>query len=163
MTKGFLGPKAMALVRDELEVQWRIRGDAAAKLQTDAVSWMDDSLMADYASRAARLIAEQSPYGLSLDAIEISIRQHSAGQRVGRRLRAAALVAAGDAYCDIGQVASARRVYRQALTTNAGLKTAIKYGFSLFGAAGTRARAAFVGAHGRGSRGTPIASSSVKH
>lgn len=159
MTKGFLGPKAAALVRDELEVQWRVRHDAEASRQAEAVRWAEEGLMADYASRAARLICEQSPYGLTMENIEVSIREQTADTGLSGRLRAAALVAAGDAYYENGQIPDARQAYRQALAINAGVKTGLKYALSLFGAAGARARAGITALRSRATAGL---SSSVK-
>jgi glycosyltransferase involved in cell wall biosynthesis len=158
MTKGFLGPKAAALVRDELQVQWRVRTDAQAIRQAEAVRWVEEGLMADYASRAARLISEQSPYGLTIESIETSIREHTADHKLYGPLRVAALVATGDAYYDLGQIHHSRRAYRQALRINIGLRTSLKYGLSLFGAAGARARAALMAVRGA----TSGLSSSVK-
>ena len=137
MTKGFLGSKAAALVRDELEVRWRIRRDAAALGDAEAVAWADAALVSDYAGRAACHVTDASPYGLTLAGIEESVRAHGAPQSLARRIHSAVWVAAGDAYYDKGQTAAARRCYGRALGGLLAPKAVAKY---LLATAGTPGR-----------------------
>jgi glycosyltransferase involved in cell wall biosynthesis len=126
MTKGFLGPKAAALVRDELEVRWRIRRDAVALGNPAAVEWAEAALVNDYAFRASSGV-DGSPYGLALNAIDDSLMTHEAEPDLVRRIRAAAWAAAGDAHHGSGQRAAARRCYHEALRLRPKAATALKY------------------------------------
>jgi glycosyltransferase involved in cell wall biosynthesis len=149
MTKGFLGPKAAALVRDELEVRWRLRRDAETLAHAEAIGWIESALVADYAYRASCLAASDSPYGLTIPVIEESLLTHSAAPDLARRVRAAAWTAAGDAHQDNGRQADARRCYAQALRVRPRPAISIKYILAAAGMPGDHTRRLIANARGR--------------
>lgn len=152
MTKGFLGQKTAALVRDELEVLWRVRGDAEKAGDSGAVAHLEQAIEGDYANRALRMVTEDSPYGLSLDDIDRSADAHAPGTPLARRIQSTAAAAAGDGYCDIKDFRTARRCYGQSLRRSFSAKTSIKLVMAALGTPGNQARVLLTKRPG-GSRG----------
>jgi GT2 family glycosyltransferase len=103
------------LIRDEVEVRWRVRSmaeqlgrTAIVKAATDAIAW-------DYGLRIAMKLTENWPLGMTIDEFEASLGAHTNDQEVIKYVRAIAFRLVGDEYCRIGDAAMARRYYSRVL------------------------------------------------
>jgi len=103
------------LIRDEVEVRWRVRSMAAqlgrasiVKAATDAIAW-------DYGQRVALKLTENWPLGMTMDAFRESLRSHTDDPAVTAQATVTAFRAVADAYYQKGDTARARQFYNQAL------------------------------------------------
>ena len=156
MTKQFFGAQATALVRDELEVRWRIRQEASVQGNHAGVACLEAVLADDYAYRASSCIRSNSPYSLTLSQVERSIQDHFVSHRLSARLRAAALNAAGDASLQKGDNQAARRAYWGSFTMQPRARNFAKLMLSLLGHPGARLRRAIAGLRRRSVAGPAV-------
>lgn len=136
MTKTFLSSNVGGLVRDEVEIAWRIKADAEARGDGPATRMALEAVARDYSGRVAQWIRDESPYGMTLEEFESSMCGHQPSRVEAERIRAAVYASAGDHRYDRGQFADARACYRRALRASGTVKTIAKYGLARLGGAG---------------------------
>lgn len=141
MTKTFLADPA-ALVRDEVQVRWKLKADAEALGRRDLAADALDVVADDYAHRVSRAALEQWRYGMSLPQFEASIAARSASARDLSLIRARVYAALGDVYYESDERRQAGAWYNRALQQRRGdARTLAKRGLLACGPAGVLARA----------------------
>jgi hypothetical protein len=142
MTKSFLD-RAAALVRDEIEVLWRMKALADATGDTQLVEHAVDTIAQKYALHVGRLAAEGWTYGMTGEAFEQSLQSHETTLRQRARIRYQTYAALGDGHFDAGRRTHARRAYVQSLFADPlNAKTIVKLALLGAGAGGARLRRA---------------------
>jgi glycosyltransferase involved in cell wall biosynthesis len=111
----YLASNAAIMIRDEVEVRWRIRAEAARAGNTALVQACDAAIADDYARRTFRAETTQSPIGLSREAVLESLEEFCSESAVRRRITSRYYETLGDRYQAAGQMANARRYFRCAL------------------------------------------------
>jgi glycosyltransferase involved in cell wall biosynthesis len=142
MTKTFLD-RAAALVRDEVEVLWRLKG----LVENSGNEWLRRRVVSaigqKYALHVGRWAADGWTYGLDVDAFEHSLRSHDATPRERESIRRDTYAALGDGHFDAGRRGQARSAYVRSLSAGAlNPKTLVKLALLGAGTSGARLRRA---------------------
>jgi len=103
------------LIRDEVEVRWRVRSmaeqlgrTAIVKAATDAIAW-------DYGLRVSMKLTENWPLGMTMEQFSESLRAHTDDRAVMTHVTGKMLREVADAYYRNGDAAVARQYYSRAL------------------------------------------------
>lgn len=142
MTKTFLD-RAAALVRDEVEVLWRLK----ALVDNTGNEWLRRRVVRAIAQRYAlhvgRWAAENWMYGLTVDSFEQSLQSHDATPRECECIRRETYAALGDGHFEAGRPGPARSAYVRSLSAGScNPKTLIKLALLGAGTGGARLRRA---------------------
>jgi len=138
MTKSFLDRSA-ALVRDEVEVLWRMKALASGAANERLLESALKAVSQKYALHVGRWAAEAWTYGLTAEAFEQSLQAHAATPRERARIRHEAYAALGDGHFAASRRSLARGAYVRALSASPlNGKTFLK--LALLGAGGAGAR-----------------------
>ena len=124
---------ASIIVRDEVEVRWRIRLDLENGADPLLLQLCNDGISRDYARRAFLAIRQQSPFGLSVAAVEQSIADHTRDAAVRSALLGRFHEFLGDLFLTIPDVRAARGHYLSANRLSPRLGTLAKLSLSCLG------------------------------
>jgi glycosyltransferase involved in cell wall biosynthesis len=108
----YLASNAAIMIRDEVEVRWRIRAEAAKADNAALLQACDSAIADDYARRTFRHETTQSPIGLSRQAVLESLQEYCSDPTVRRTVTARYYETLGDRYQAAGQTTRARQYFR---------------------------------------------------
>jgi glycosyltransferase involved in cell wall biosynthesis len=131
------------LIRDEIEVRWRVRSMAQqlgragiVKAATDAIAW-------DYGYRVSLKLTEDWPLGMTMAEFNESLRAHTGDPAVIAQATVTVLRAVADAQYRKGDLAQARAFYDQAVAADPShVPTRAKRALLATGSVGRRLRTA---------------------
>jgi len=138
MTKSFLD-RAAALVRDEVEVLWRMKALAGGAADERLLESALEAISQKYALHVGRWAADAWTYGLTAEAFEQSLEAHVATPRERARIRRETYAALGDGHFAAGHPSQARGAYVRSLLAGP-LKAKTWAKLALLGAGGAGAR-----------------------
>jgi glycosyltransferase involved in cell wall biosynthesis len=141
MTKSFFD-RAPALVKDEIEVLWRVKTLADEFGPRQLSRRALDAVAKDYAARVGRRITEEWAFGLTIEECEASQTRLGATRRERLAIGSRVYAALGDAYLETGRRELARAAYVTALRSDVrALRTLAKAALLMIGPFGVRLRA----------------------
>lgn len=114
-TAVYTASDAAIIVRDEVEVRWRIRQSLQGSDSASLLAVCDDAIATDYARRTYRLTVHQWQFGLGPAAVRDSIQTFAPDASAHRHVWSAYCESLGDLFLDNEDMLSARVWYRRAL------------------------------------------------
>jgi glycosyltransferase involved in cell wall biosynthesis len=103
------------LIRDEVEVRWRVRAMAEKLGRTSIVNAATDAIAWDYGVRVSLKLTEDWPLGMTMEAFNGSLRAHTGDPAVIAQATVTVLRAVADAHYRSGDMVQARVFYDRAV------------------------------------------------